>query len=326
MHGLARKRVLLLWLASAIIACGGQHDPVSVSFSIAESECQEELEICGVSQHTQGIVAEAFEPNPGETSEATGDRVLYADFPAPKGGLAILEISQPPSGLAKVRYREVFRGEISFQGEIISQDVQLSSGEDGAPMLYGSFEFTAVDLQRDTTRRVHSGRIMGLGSSLDPARPWVRSPPPSTVPPVEPETPRNDENPDPETPRPGGPDVSVVVVETAHGCSDPAPESSGCGDPTPSSGGGCDSGGSSSGCEADSFDASGCDGGGSSGCEADSFDASGCDSCSVRRPNPNVNLLHAVWRLFWPILLVGGINRRTRRKLSLRDRCAPADL
>lgn len=120
----------------------------------------------------------------------------------------------------------------------------------------------------------------------------------------------------------------MVVVETASGCSDPTPESSGC-DDSSSSGGGCDAPSSSSGCEADSFDAGGCDSASSSGCEADSFDAGGCDNCSAQGPAPKVRLLHAIFRMLWPMLLVGAVNRRMRHRLELRsraERSASADL
>lgn len=317
---------LAMTMASLLLACGGPHEPVTVSFSIAEIECQEELGACGIEQHTRGIVAESFEPGPDELSEESGERILYADFPAPKEGLAIIEISQPRSGVAKVRYREVYRGEVSFAGAITSQDVELAFGDDGAPMLYGRFEFTATDVERGTTRRVHSGRVLAVASSPDSVGPRVPGPSPTRVPAPAPEVPEEKDVPIQSVSFPRGSEVSVVVVETAHGCSDPAPETSGCEDPTPSSGGGCSSDTAASGCEADSFDSSGCDDASSAGCEADSFDAGGCDNCSANRPTQRLNLVHAIWRLFWPVLLVGGLNRWTRRRLSLQAPCEPVDL
>lgn len=307
---------VLLALAASLPACGGAHDPVSVLFTIAESECEEALERCGHAQETRGIVAEAFAPGPEELGHETGDRLLYADFPAPSGGLAILEIHQPRAGLAEVRYREVFRGEVSFRGAVISQDVQLVFGEGDEPMLHGTFEFTAVDTERGTTRRIHTGQVLPAAPERGtPAFPSVPTPRPPGPSPTDPSpTEPSPTEPDPSRPSPRGPDVSVVVVDTRSGCGDPTPETSGCEDSS-SSGGGCDSG-DSGGCEGDSFDGGGCDTSSSSGCEADSLDAGGCDNCTAQRPAPATRTLHAIWRLLWPMLLVGGLNRRMRHRLA----------
>lgn len=315
-----RGRVALA-LATTLSACGGAHDPVTVFFALAEAECQEELEACGTSRQTQGIVAEAFLPDPDELGHETGDRLLYADFPAPQDGLAIIEILQPRAGPAEVRYREVFRGALAFRGLVVSQDVQLIFGEGDEPLLHGTFEFTVTDPERGATRRVHSGQVLPAEPDRGlPSYPSVPNPrPPGPTGPTEPAEPteptETESPPDPNQPRPHRPDVSVVVVDTASGCDDPTPEPSGCDSPGTGGGGGCDSG-ASSGCEGDSFDGGGCDSSASSGCEADSLDAGGCDSCSAQRVPRSAQTLNAIWRLLWPVLLVGGLNRRMRRQLN----------
>lgn len=309
-----RRRIgSMLWSLIFAAACGGKNDPVTVAFTIADTECQEEIEACGIDEQTQGIVAEAFDPAAGELAEDTGDRVLYADFPAPGGGLAILEISQPEVGPARVRYREVFRGEVSFAGEIIEQDVALVFGEESEPMLHGQFEFTAVDTDRNTRRRIHSGRVLGVGETIaPPVGGGVHVPRPTEVPPVQSSTPTPARDPSPRPDR--DVDVAVVVVESAHGCSEALDDNSGCEDSSSSSGGGCDSGSSGGGCEADGLDSGGCDSASSSGCEADSFDTGGCDNCSAGPRPPRRSVWGAIWRLFWPVLLVGAANRRMRHQ------------
>ncbi|MBI2377871.1 MAG: hypothetical protein HYV07_27965 [Deltaproteobacteria bacterium] len=242
-----------------------------------------ELETDGAARRVSAL---SFEDEFGATH-------LYADFPGP-AGRAVLEIvpelGAPGSSREHlVEYQEVSNGRIEFDGTILSQSVLLVALGSSVDLV-GTFSFVAEDGQ---ARREVRGSIDAPAQS-DAARVdghvRIAVPPPDPCP---------------------------------HGCvlvpaPSPSPEDSGCegdsasdtgceGDTTSDSGCEGDTA-SDSGCEGDTASDSGCEGGSDSGCE-------GADSCDAM-PRAATRSARSLFRLSWPLILVGIFNRVLARSLS----------
>ena len=312
-------------LFAAAAACTTQAaEPVRVDLELSGLACEREAG-CGRRVGTQGVVARVADLAMDGEPAAPGALVLYADFPLGGGALAMLRIVTHPQAPTVIRYREAIGGSVVFDGTVTDVDVAL----EGPPTFHarGHFSFTATD--GPEVRKIENGRVT---TSVPVDR--APSSPPSTVepttvvvlpPPVpsEPNPPRPPDRPSPDVSRddsggcgqsepwePDPPDPDDG--DTGSGCdeyeptdpspSDPALSDSGCegdtidSDPSPdyASGGGCDGDSGSSDAAVNS-------------CEGDTVDA-------APRPRSRSRALAGMWRLGWPMLLVGGINRCVSRR------------
>ncbi len=288
-----RPALALLLLAG----CGGA-SPVRLELDLADGPCADVR--CRTRLAVTALVVPADDPGPDELARVDGEEVIVADFGTPWGSHAFLELAGEGED-ARVRYRELVDGAPVFEGEAESLNLRLE--RPGGVLTAGRFDFELVD--GEDRRVVTEGRI----GQPRTAGPVSGGPSPSPRPrptPAPAPTPTPTPAPSP-APGPWAPDPDLSVDP---GC-DPPPDTA--------DDGGCD-GGDSGGCDAPESDGGGCEGDtADGGCDADSS-AGGCDcegdtalAASGRRRGRAAS---GLWRLGWPIALVGVVNRRSRRRAA----------
>jgi hypothetical protein len=294
----------LFALALAPLACGGEPpEPAEVHLRVASLDS---APTCGPTLVASGLVFV------GER-EGQGSVLLVAEAARDADVSWWVELEALDDGRLLAALRAPGDGALAFDGRGEVEAAPALTRQLSPPALSGEVDLTLRDA------RVGDRRLLarvGPAGALPRTRAFPCEGSEPTAPPSAPP-------PRPAPPRaPGRTDV-VVVADP--GCGGSSARSSGCsGDDASGCSGddasGC-SGDDASGCSGDAAsDAGGCSGDDASGC-AD--DTSGCagDAVSARGAR------HAATRtahMFWPIALVGLVNRRWRRaRASAPDRDGP---
>lgn len=290
---MSRPALALAFLLLLLVGCGGA-SPVQLELDLADGPCAEAG--CRTRLAVSALVVPADDPGPDELARVDGEEVIVADFATPWGSHAFLELAGEGED-ARVRYRELVDGAPVFEGRAESLHLRLERL--GGVLTAGRFDFELVD--GEDRRVVTEGRI-GQPRNTGPSGGPSPSPRPRPAPTPAPR-PTPAPSPDP------GPWVPDPELEVDPGC-DPPP------DTAPD--GGCDDG-DSGGCDAPESDSGGCEGDtADGGCDADAS-AGGCDcegDTAVATGRRRGRAVAGLWRLGWPIALVGVLNRRSRRRAA----------
>jgi hypothetical protein len=289
-HHLAR----LFTLVVVPLACGGEPpEPAEVHFRVAGLDA---APTCGPSLVASGLALA------GER-EGQGSVLVVAEAPTDPDASWWLELEALDDGRLLAALRERRGDALAFDGHAELAAAPELTRISSPPSLTGAVALTLRDERAGALRLFAqvgpSGAVPAHRTSACESKPSPRAPAPTVQP----------------TPR--GPSRTDVVVVADPGCGGAA---SGCGDGAAS---GCGGGGASdgaSGCSGDDAGdaASGCSGdGAASGCSGDGAggcadDAGGCagDAVSARGARQAATRTAAT---FWPIALVGLVNRRWRR-------------